>query len=197
MINWNEIMEIDGNECIRHFVCVSLLLSKKWVTISIDDIMTILQRVRYTLYRARFTEQGLQSKVYRARFTEQGLQSKVYRARFTEQGLQSKVYRARFTEQGLQSKVYRARFTEQGLQGGVQGEFWGILGNFFLGNSRKPGGLSQNSPKFPKIPQKNSNFSGNYIYCFRSFYIHIPITHYIYNIHTCLIRKDNYIYARW
>ena len=64
--------------------------------------------------------------------------------------------------------------------GGVQGEFWGILGNFFLGNSRKPGGLSQNSPKFPKNPQnKISDSSDNYSYCFHSFHIHIPITYYI------------------
>ena len=70
----------------------------------------------------------------------------------------------------------------------------GILGNFgelFFGELQKTRGTF---PKFPKIPQENSNFSGNYIYCFRSFYIHIPITHYINNIHTCLIRKDNYIY---
>ena len=36
-----------------------------------------------------------------------------------------------------------------GRGGGVQGEFWGISGNFFLGNSRKPGGTF---PKFPKVP---------------------------------------------
>ena len=59
----------------------------------------------------------------------------------------------------------------------------GILGNFgelFLGNSRKPGGLSQNSPKFPKNPQnKISDSSDNYSDRFHSFHIHIPITYYI------------------
>ena len=95
------------------------------------------------LYRARFTEQGLQSKVYRARFTEQGLQSKVYRARFTEQGLQSKVYRARFTEQGLQSKVYRARFTEQSLQSKISAillaEFFDIRPGLLCSAARRSG----------------------------------------------------------
>ena len=62
--------------------------------------------------------------------------------------------------------------------GGVQGEFWGILGNYFLGNSRKPGGLSQNSPKIPKILQnKISDCFDDYSFCFRSFHIHIPITY--------------------
>ena len=78
--------------------------------------------------------------------------------------------------------------------GGSKGNFGEFWGTFFWGTPENPGDfpkIPQNSPKFPK---KNSNFLGNYIYCFRSFYIHIPITHYIYNIHTCLNRKDNYIY---
>jgi hypothetical protein len=40
-------------------------------------------------------------------------------------------------------------------QGGYQGELWGTLGNFFLGNLRKTWGLSQSSPKFPISSQNN------------------------------------------